>query len=218
MDELERYNNRMIQPPFFFDLRVSPWYPKFYETSYLSDVSIAINSPHEDFPDRVVSTANSIRHLVSFFKKNPEHKISNEIIKQIHYYVFPNLGGDFRQINVSVGQHHPPKHELVYNLMNQLEKFYSQSDMTIWTNMLHWYSDFETIHPFIDGNGRTGGYYCSYSFIYTFGLFYGTMSVKNNWLNIYAFLYSKHRVLVHHKIILNLKITCTCRLLIESKG
>ena len=40
--------------------------------------------------------------------------------------------------------------------MNQLEAAYLDLDLHT-ENLIHWYSDFETIHLYQDGNGRTGG-------------------------------------------------------------
>ena len=156
-------------PPFFQDLRVlSPWEPKFYVNDSLYDAAFAINRPHEDFPNKVIPTANAIRHTVGYFRKYGIN-VSNNLLNQIHRYVFPKFGyasGSFRQINVIVGHHLPPKYELIDNLMSQLEECYKNVDLSVESHLINWYSDFETIHPYVDGNGRVGGIIVASSILY----------------------------------------------------
>ena len=49
----------------------------------------------------------------------------------------------------------PPVHEM-NNALNEFEKFMSNTSMirVLHADILH--AQFETIHPFLDGNGRTG--------------------------------------------------------------
>jgi len=55
---------------------------------------------------------------------------------------------------VIVGLHRPPRAERVEKLMEELMSLYTISDLD---TLVEWYKDFETIHPFQDGNGRVGG-------------------------------------------------------------
>jgi Fic family protein len=50
----------------------------------------------------------------------------------------------------------PPKPELVPALLDDLAAFMSRSDMAAVVQAAVAHAQFETIHPFIDGNGRTG--------------------------------------------------------------
>lgn len=54
------------------------------------------------------------------------------------------------------GGHRPPQHEAVPELMNRLLTEYRPQPINRAT-VTQWYRDFETIHPFVDGNGRVGG-------------------------------------------------------------
>ena len=64
--------------------------------------------------------------------------------------------GQYRSVNVTVGDHHPPGWEQVPELMKQFFSFTAEDcpdkvAQAAWAHM-----QFETIHPFADGNGRTG--------------------------------------------------------------
>lgn len=63
---------------------------------------------------------------------------------------------DFYIMRQVVGGHRPPGHEQVPELMEQFLKHYRLQPVNRET-VTAWYQDFETIHPFVDGNGRVGG-------------------------------------------------------------
>lgn len=50
----------------------------------------------------------------------------------------------------------PPNHELVHELLADLADFCNQDDLPALAQAAIAHSQFETIHPFVDGNGRTG--------------------------------------------------------------
>lgn len=65
--------------------------------------------------------------------------------------------GHFRKQSVQVGHLIPPPASEVMNLMSSLEKYmneHSEMPSLIMAGLVHVY--FETIHPFLDGNGRIG--------------------------------------------------------------
>jgi Fic family protein len=57
---------------------------------------------------------------------------------------------DLAQINVTVGTHVPPHYGFVKSLMDNFILDFMQND----SKFMH--ARFEDIHPFVDGNGRTG--------------------------------------------------------------
>ena len=65
------------------------------------------------------------------------------------------LPGRYRTFNVAIGYHTPPEHTRVPGLMDELfsstRHHFPRLTRSIWTHV-----QFETIHPFGDGNGRTG--------------------------------------------------------------
>ena len=65
------------------------------------------------------------------------------------------FAGQWRDVEVFVGLHRPPSHQLLPKLMEELEIRY-RSQLTSEENIFNWYFDFETVHSFEDGNGRVG--------------------------------------------------------------
>lgn len=97
-----------------------------------------------------------VRELV----KNNE-PISERIIKQIHYLVLADKKEDrgvYRRVPVRImgAQHEPVQPYLIEPKMEQLLQEYSESMEHIVTKLARFHIEFEGIHPFIDGNGRTG--------------------------------------------------------------
>ncbi len=87
--------------------------------------------------------------------------ISESIIKQIHYLVLADKKEDrgvYRRIPVHIigAQHEPVQPYLIEPKMEQLLHDFSESTEHIVTKLARFHIEFEGIHPFIDGNGRTG--------------------------------------------------------------
>lgn len=91
-------------------------------------------------------------------KKEP---ISESIIKQIHYLVLADKKEDrgvYRKVPVRImgAKHEPVQPYLIEPKMEQLLKDFINTDEHIITKLARFHIEFEEIHPFIDGNGRTG--------------------------------------------------------------
>lgn len=87
--------------------------------------------------------------------------ISESIIKQIHYLVLADKKDDrgvYRRVPVHImgAQHEPVQPYLIQPKMEQLLDEFAHSKEHIVTKMARFHIEFEGIHPFIDGNGRTG--------------------------------------------------------------
>ena len=97
-----------------------------------------------------------VRELV---KENTE--LSESVIKQIHYLVLADKREDrgvYRRVPVRImgAAHEPVQPYLIEPKLNELLQNYAESDEHIITKLARFHIEFEGIHPFIDGNGRTG--------------------------------------------------------------
>lgn len=87
--------------------------------------------------------------------------ISESVIKQIHYLVLADKKEDrgvYRRIPVYImgAQNEPVQPHLIAPKMEQLLMDFANSKEHIVTKLARFHIEFESIHPFIDGNGRTG--------------------------------------------------------------
>lgn len=87
--------------------------------------------------------------------------LSERVIQQIHYLVLADKRDDrgvYRRVPVRImgAQHEPVQPYLIQPRMEQLLESYGASTEHIVTKLARFHIEFEGIHPFIDGNGRTG--------------------------------------------------------------
>ena len=64
--------------------------------------------------------------------------------------------GMYRTVEVRVGRHVAPGPSLVPSMMTELFNYLERSDDTPLVKAAWGHIEFETVHPFADGNGRTG--------------------------------------------------------------
>ena len=144
---------------YFDHLRTTPWQPEFEWFGSAEEAADIINCPHEDYPTRVERTVDAINLVQSHPQRGmQEGWVSREKLWRVHRIIFSDkaIAGQQRTVNVRVGLHYPPPPSLLHPLMQQLEKSVNGKLTTIQA-LRDWYTDFETIHPFQDGNGRVGG-------------------------------------------------------------
>jgi len=92
-----------------------------------------------------------------YLKRSP--KLNNFVIKRTHELIMedrqPDIAGEYRYYPVRVGNHVPEckTRQCVKDKMNELLRRDSPETLE---EVIQWHVDFETIHPFGDGNGRVG--------------------------------------------------------------
>lgn len=87
--------------------------------------------------------------------------MSERVIQQIHYLVLADKKDDrgvYRRVPVRImgAQHEPVQPYLICPMMERLLADFAASQEHIVTKLARFHIEFEGIHPFIDGNGRTG--------------------------------------------------------------
>lgn len=98
--------------------------------------------------------------FVRDFVKDQE-PLSERVINHIHYLVLADKKDDrgvYRRVPVRImgAKHEPAQPYLIKPKMEQLLEFYNNSKEHIIPRLARFHIEFEGIHPFIDGNGRTG--------------------------------------------------------------
>lgn len=106
-----------------------------------------------------VGHKEAFEFLKELVKKNVP--LSESIIKQIHYLVLADKKDDrgvYRKVPVRIlgAKNEPVQPYLIKPKMEQLLRDFEKSDENIVTKLARFHIVFESIHPFIDGNGRTG--------------------------------------------------------------
>ena len=129
--------------------------------------------PSSYLPDDVEDMLYYIRGLNSGLNELKKLPLSERLIKLIHFTLMSgartnipgNTPGEFRTSqnwiggrNISDAHFIPPPHTEVSKTIGDLEKFIHSKNLllspVIQAALVH--AQFETIHPFLDGNGRTG--------------------------------------------------------------
>ena len=124
-----------------------------------------------DLPKDVDDILHYIKAMNEGLKRLDKLPLSLRLIKEVHATLLTKARssthphpGEFRKsqnwimgTNPADARFVPPPPEYVMEALSDLEKFfYSHEDLPILIKVGLIHSQFETIHPFLDGNGRTG--------------------------------------------------------------
>lgn len=133
-----------------------------FETRVLLESGITANGkPFKDHLD-ILNHQEAIFYLVDLVREN--EPLSEKAIKNFHYLILQRTenereAGKYRQIPVVIrgAEHQPPQPYLVEPQMEDLIQWNQQAQtLHPIARIAQLHSRFVAIHPFIDGNGRTG--------------------------------------------------------------
>lgn len=114
--------------------------------------------------DDVVETANHFR-CIDFIIENANRKITENMIKKLHFILKNGTSdsrldwfavGEYKKMPNEVGGQMTTAPEDVAREMARLLKKYRRRKVLELDDLLAFHHDFESIHPFQDGNGRVG--------------------------------------------------------------
>lgn len=132
--------------------------------------------------DDIEEVSNYVKAMNQGLNRLNELPVSTRLIKEIHRTLMSGVRGsnktpgEFRRsqnwigqpgVNLNNAEFVPPPHEEIDRLMSELESFIHNEDKIphlVKAAMIH--AQFETIHPFLDGNGRLGRLLITYLLCY----------------------------------------------------
>lgn len=129
-----------------------------YETNTISMQDEIINI------DDIVETANHFK-CIDMIIDNANYKLSERFIKQLHFVLKSGTSdsrkdwfavGEYKRYPNEVGGMETVLPEQVEEKIQQLLKQYNKDKTKTFEELLEFHYEFETIHPFQDGNGRVG--------------------------------------------------------------
>jgi len=126
-----------------------------------------------DVSVREVFEAKNLARVSEYIRNNVDTKnIDKELILLLHKMLLGNIddgiAGRFRKMHeyVRVGVHIAPAPEHIDAMLDAILLEYSSThDVHFLENMSHFHLDFETVHPFCDGNGRIGRVLINYQLL-----------------------------------------------------
>jgi len=121
-------------------------------------------------PREIYEAINHKNALELVFKKLQNEDIFDEkFIKSLNETINRNIKDTegYRTIQVFIrgSEHIPPSPEKIPNLMNYYVYNYNNDEQNIFTKIATYHIEFEKIHPFEDGNGRTGRLLLNYELL-----------------------------------------------------
>ncbi len=121
-------------------------------------------------PREIYETINHKKALELVFRNLGENiEFDERFIKDLNKTINENIKetDGYRKINVLIrgSDHIPPEPEKIPNLMNYFVYNYNNDTQEIFEKIAKYHIEFEKIHPFEDGNGRTGRLLINYELL-----------------------------------------------------
>jgi Fic family protein len=111
---------------------------------------------------REVYEAKNLATITEQLLQNPKRKLNTELILDWHKLLLTNIddkiAGRFRSGKewVRVGSHLGANPMFTSSLISDIVNTYNNNSLYFLDNIAWFHAEFETIHPFCDGNGRMG--------------------------------------------------------------
>lgn len=129
-----------------------------YETNTIgiSDESVNV--------DDIVETVNHFR-CIDYIIDHAQDKLTEGMIKEVHRILKTGTSdsrkswfnvGEYKKLPNEVGGNQTCSPEKVHSMLNVLLKSYNSKEKKTLDDIIDFHKQFESIHPFQDGNGRTG--------------------------------------------------------------
>ena len=121
-------------------------------------------------PREIYEAINHKRALELVFKNLQNDEVFDDrFVKRLNETINRNIkeAEGYRHVQVFIqgSEHIPPEPEKVQNLMNYFVYNYNHDEQDIFTKIARYHIEFEKIHPFEDGNGRTGRLLINYELL-----------------------------------------------------
>ena len=117
----------------------------------------------KDHDIREIYEAKNLAGVMQHLLENPSEPLSIDSILAMHKsllsHIQDDVAGRFRMGKewVRIGAHIGANPQFTSGLMSDLlEKYHNDDQSHILHKIAHFHAEFETIHPFVDGNGRIG--------------------------------------------------------------
>ena len=121
------------------------------------------DSIKKDHDIREIYEAKNLAKITKTLLDNPNERVTVKLILELHKILLTGItddwAGRFRSGKewVRVGAHVGANPDFVERLVEELVANYGIQDNRYFLDKIAWFhAEFETIHPFIDGNGRLG--------------------------------------------------------------
>lgn len=114
-----------------------------------------------------INHKKALELIFEYLKENTQ--LDERIIKNINEIINKDIKDTkgYRKVQVFIrgSEHIPPEPEKIPNLMNYYIYNYNNDEQEIFEKIAQYHIEFEKIHPFEDGNGRTGRLLLNYELL-----------------------------------------------------
>ncbi len=124
---------------------------------------LAGNTLHRKVNIREIYEAKNLAIITETLLEKNKHKLDINLILDLHKilltHIDDSIAGRFRSGKewIRIGNHLGANPQFVYSLMQELLDDYNENKSRYFLDTIaRFHAEFETIHPFVDGNGRMG--------------------------------------------------------------